>query len=615
MTFKSYIYAGFVGMAFLATGCSSDDFEYTPGEQSSGAFFVDTPSEIELNTAESSVVLKVGRTGVDAPSTIQVASADTSGLFQIPSTVQFNGNELYANLEIKYDPSKIVDGLSYAVNLDVTPATEYGQSKYNVILFTDPWQTIGKCTYVEALINSLYNVGDFTYQVPIQEHKARKGYFRLVGPYSKGVYPFLDDSNYPNKKNYMYINAENPERVYMEEYWTGLTLNSSEGEIIATSRAYNYLIHGNSPDAIANAGWYGTYKDGYITFPKDGFLVTLTSEIENGWYKGDSDGKFMIAMPGYSIADYAATVTYAGRFTAPDETVSLVVDVQLSKDVELAKIAAVLTSDADAAVNGIIDGSVESVELKNTGSDQRVQLPIEGSGRYVIALVYYGEGEPQGSVTTSVEVELGGSKWQDLGDVALTDGWLLPLAGIDPNDNVWYATMQNNVENPALYRVVDMFGGQYPYAGAMVSGTYNIQVNATDPNNVYIEPQSTGSHIFEDGVASITTVNFIYMAQGVTPEQIIEAGFNGTFADNVFRFPGKGNFVSFDDGKNWYKAKNPYDAVMEIEAEPAAQSLSRSMKNQPRMSAGEVKARLAHPVLFQHMSLRSKMVKVDDRKL
>ena len=69
-------------------------------------------------------------------------------------------------------------------------------------------------------------------------------------------------------------------------------------------------------------GFYGTLKDGEITFPVDGILFNMPQHPNgNNWYYANSDGIFSILLPGYVKVDYSAEVQYAGIYTAADESV------------------------------------------------------------------------------------------------------------------------------------------------------------------------------------------------------------------------------------------------------------------------------------------------------
>ena len=92
------------------------------------------------------------------------------------------------------------------------------------------------------------------------------------------------------------------------------------------------------------------------------------------------------------LADYSIDVTYLGRFTNTDDESFAVAEVTFTEDVEYAKVAIVSGAPTNAAINGILDGSIESIEIEESGT---VQLPVESDGTYTIIAISFAGDEAQ----------------------------------------------------------------------------------------------------------------------------------------------------------------------------------------------------------------------------
>lgn len=133
------------------------------------------------------------------------------------------------------------------------------------------------------------------------------------------------------------------------------------------------------------------------------------------------------------------------------------------------------------------------------------------------------------------EIRLNGyesGEWADLGMATYTDGFLGQAYG---EDNLTYQVpVQMNTETEGLYRVVTPYNSNYWPLGD--DNKYNLEIDCSNPEFVTVDLQT----IFSDADGDIQLLNYgMYMTQyqkadkAQTPEQIIEAGLNDTFADNT----------------------------------------------------------------------------------
>lgn len=186
----------------------------------------------------------------------------------------------------------------FAVTLDDDGAYVEGLRAIVYVLQdeADKWETIAdKATYTDGVISSLYSdVDATTHEVVIEKSKDQVGYYRLVNPYDAPYAYASSNVHQVAHKHYIYINATDPERVYVEESPVGFELG--DGEICVTSMAWRYLQAGTAADDVDAANW-GTLKDGVITMP-DSKLAVRETKYENGkWYLGNAGGTFKVQLP------------------------------------------------------------------------------------------------------------------------------------------------------------------------------------------------------------------------------------------------------------------------------------------------------------------------------
>lgn len=157
------------------------------------------------------------------------------------------------------------------------------------------WQTLGEIDYTDYIVSPMYSwISPATYKVAIQSHKSNPGYYRLVNPYGQA---FLSAAGATDKRacthdHYIYVNATDPERVYVEESPIGLDLGF--GPISVIGIAKYFLNYGKDAETIANSGLFGSLKDGRITLPKACILYCEPQYTNHEWLETDPDGSFVI---------------------------------------------------------------------------------------------------------------------------------------------------------------------------------------------------------------------------------------------------------------------------------------------------------------------------------
>ena len=104
------------------------------------------------------------------------------------------------------------------------------------------------------------------------------------------------------------------------------------------------------------------------------------------------------------------------------------------------------------------------------------------------------------------------SGWTSLGNATLQDGWVLPRFGIDQRDaKNWYEVeLQQNDENPNLYRLVDPYKGNCPVKDKNTSKTTGyIQFNVSNPDFVTFDEVDAGFVCGSVGISKMFASNMV----------------------------------------------------------------------------------------------------------
>lgn len=131
-----------------------------------------------------------------------------------------------------------------------------------------------------------------------------------------------------------------------------------------------------------------------------------------------------------------------------------------------------------------------------------------------------------------------GVNWIPLSGKALyTEDYLAGLYGFDPV--TYEVEIHENVGIPGLYRLVDPYGEVFPEHDpeGWTPGIYYMQINASDPEGVYIPKQATGLN-WGNGIFSVySQACYSFLDKGKTLEEAKAKGVCGTLKDGVITFP------------------------------------------------------------------------------
>ena len=383
---KLLYFLAVAGTTMFASSCT-DDLEYTPAGQPSGQqvyFAVDLAETINLEENSSSVTIPVSRVVTDEAASFSIFATEESGLFTIPSTVNFAAGESTANLVITYTYSALTQDQAYSCTLtigDTENTSPYGMTSYEFSLIApSPWTSLGEGTLTDDVITAAFDVENQVFTVEIQESDNTPGMYRIVDPYIDNRYTLRasESGSSSNYSCYLVIDCTNPDAVTIAKQNMGI-LGTDLGD---------FQMESTSP---------GTLVNGVITFPQNGLVLTFSKYP--GDFPANGSGLFKVVLPGASdVAAPAVTVAYKGSFIdAASNKSNAVLDFTLNETATSYKFAVVegnITKDEAAltvTAGKIVDGSLESTEGTASGS---VLYPLAVSGTFtVVAVPFNAEGD------------------------------------------------------------------------------------------------------------------------------------------------------------------------------------------------------------------------------
>lgn len=530
--------------------CSEEQDGYIPAPQEKGAqvyFNSDNASSFTVTDVQNTFELSLGR--VDTAETANydlkvVADEATLPLFNIPGAVAFEEGEAFAKIACTANTTEMEYDKTYTVKVCVAnaqDATLYGLDTLTIsVTCPAPWKSLGMGKFSEGFLGT---AGEY-FDVEILQNELAPNQFRVVEPYAEilgdiAVDKYLEFSILPAGtafKDYV-LDAE---YVVFNDYNMG-QWNSNYAEDI-------YALHPYRFGMTLDLWGYNVVLDyqenglpGEVSLAPYFYLF----ELGGGWNQ-TQETTISILFPGYVKADYSSALEYAGLFTKPDGSIFAVGNLTLGADAAEVK-AIVMPADADAAAvaDAIAAGELEAVDVEAG----RIEVPFNaeelGGNNFQIVAAVLAEGAVKSVASASFEYYGGGANpWQSLGTGFYTDDVILPLF-YNHAPLTYEVEIMEHTENPGLYRIMNPYAKSVHPAGDddyAPEGMY-IEVNATDAEGVYIQPQSLGMD-WGYGEMQLVTNGYRYLeANGF--DVVKGAGYLGKVVDGVITFP---NF-SKEDGK------------------------------------------------------------------
>jgi|GEM_PF-2952131 len=316
MKFNKIIMALLAGSAMVLTTSCNEETEYTPAAPAPLEpyyFTTYTDTYQELVDGKTSFTVYMGRANDKGELTVPFTmTCDVPGAFTAPTSASFADGENTLSFEVNYDLTQLEVNKEYKLNLTIEGIenTPYCYGSLDITAIYVPWRKFDKKgIYRDASVGGLLlGIEDgIQYEVEIEEHPSIDGIYRIVNPYGPESFPYNSEFDYDDSQNYyMVINATNPNRVFVEPFFTGL-VDSEYGEISLES--FSVTLEGqNEPEVIEKAGAYAFLENGIIRYPEGQYLdqtilvdLSLLPSSSGGTfgYIGNKGGMFKVVLPGF----------------------------------------------------------------------------------------------------------------------------------------------------------------------------------------------------------------------------------------------------------------------------------------------------------------------------
>lgn len=535
-------------VAFAISSCTSD-YDYTGAPKVANEVYFSNAqqSKIELSKSNSSFVITLHRVKTEGEQTVLLKyTADEGSIFSVPNHVTFADGKAEAPITITYNPENLQYGTYNGGTISVASEdcdTTYGIGSFTFKAGATEWMDITSNKSMGAFrddaISSLLGIDPPTFDVKIQKSVVEEGKYRILNPYKAWAdeYAEKNEATYDDADHYWIINATDPDYVYVEPCETGVDLGI--GAVTATSFVANYLSQGVTLDKIkaAKPELFGKLEKGVITMPAKSLLLIMGDKM----YYGGINGLFSVALPGNVIANYSVEAAYKGRFTDANDNDFAQVTMTLSNDVAKVKYALVpASSDLNATVSGIVDGSVASQEVSASGD---VQVPFDETGKYVLVMVMYNAND-EAVGSDVLNLSLKSSKdaaevWNDVAAGTVTIGvksYGSILFQKDPGvlmgePVVTEGVLSQSGSDPTKFRITPFAVEKAP-----------LEFTVAEDGSITVETQETGLAL-QDGTAFLVTDIVTYF---------------GADTDNGKLFASKGFLSKYDSSKKLYTFFNIY---------------------------------------------------------
>lgn len=335
-------------LPFLAS-CVQDLVEKgEPENDSYGVYFgtlTAAQKSVEFDPAEKAeLTFTAFRTVEDDDITVPVvvsatgAEKDASSLFTA-SAVKFNDGQKETTFTVSFPEAEL--GVTYSVSVsckDEKYVKIYSQTPTSVSFNVTrvKWNLVKGPngeeygSWKDDILSSLFNlpvlfpVND---KIQIYERDDKKGFYRIPNVYNPYMVAKFFGGQYSEKEIeesctpglYAYIDATNPDKVWLPEQESGVVI-SNDGYI-----TYATLCPENG---FSGSGSYGTMTNGVIKFPQKSVLVDFS--VAGGWYYANTSGNLVIVMPGCKDNDYSLSI-------ATDLSENGVTPVEIEMGADLAK--------------------------------------------------------------------------------------------------------------------------------------------------------------------------------------------------------------------------------------------------------------------------------------
>ena len=618
----------------LTLGSCTEEYEYSGAKAEGQQVYFSNAlgSTLNLSDTESSYALTLNRVDTSEELTVNLTLSDESGIYSIPSSVTFAQGDSAVQFNLSYDPAKLEYDVFNSVTIAIADAdytTPYGNSSYTFSAGTPlPYVSIGVGRFADNYLVSGYA------EVEIMQNQNNPNEFRIMHPYDE-IAEFLGSTDgggmptYPDQyPEYLQVYVLQPG----DQYPNG-TAVTGEGMVYFDEASVGVDIFGLGypaeiwhPSLLSVGGVPGDVTHNLVTEWQDNGLpgqiqlapFYIVPQTMQGNSQASNDDVVVITFPGFDPKDYTVEVSYLGAFSSADGDSYAMGNVTLGEDIEEAKVAVVEGNDVNAALAQVVSGAVETVTVTESGE---VRVPCKYSGACTMVAIGYAEGEMQAYDAATFDFVLGPSQWTSIGTGLYTDyilcNFLTDKTTGEPEPAIEYpVTVQESNTTPGVYRLlspydpeVNPYGGYFDYDS---SSSYNIIINASDPDAVYMQMQPTGISAGQNGEVYILSNGGYEIDLGGSFDDLKAKGMlKGSLKDGIITFDADELlFALTGTGKIYYAAEGA-TPILKLPSATSSQAIAKAAKTRSNTRM-VVKS---NPKLSKSSSLKAKKKSVAKRKI
>lgn len=552
--------------------------------------FVELSTTKELDPSDpTSYTLHMSRRNTSGAITVPITiTSGADSIFTISDAVFADGDSI-VEFTLSFPNAEV--GTKYTVNFGVndpkftSPYSDAASASFAVTrvkwnpagyVMDNGEKKEGWAMYTEDIVSSYFSIDHFSYPVRLQERADQPGMFRLVNPYNE-KWPYASYAD-GSKEYYIVIDATDPDNVFLSNGGLvdlGVTINSKDFQFFGFTDYYAQRtgVDLSNKDQLAKfkedyAQYFGKYENGKITFPASSFLMVVGGE---GYYYANSNGEFCVVIdPSKDLYEYTVEndfdweEVFTGDFASgklgtkseatlykgvPADTTTEEMKAAFERFIEAYGTPYILAAPYAEDYNiyfAVKDGRIQVLpdyELQETGIDAlaepvfaRLNAGQSSWSEKVVSLNLTFTNEDESIEYGTTDEVLSNITWTSLGTTQFTDVFLAPIFGMSAPSYEVEVTEREDM--PGLYRVMNPYSNTvYPYAedDCAEDGMF-IEINATDPEGVYITQQELG---FDWGYGAMAIVSYgaYMMSRGNAFADLKGAGYLGTLKDGVITLP------------------------------------------------------------------------------
>ena len=270
----------------------------------------------------------------------------------------------------------------------------------------------------------------------------------------------------------------------------------------------------------------------YVAATDDSYAVDYTVEVT------DTPARYSKM---YGTHNSFSFLVYGGN-----ELTDLKIGVYTTADVETYGLDAVV-ADLRSGDNSVSEETLALVNSLVGYNDLMTGLKPETSYTFVV----WGTNGMQTKVFTETYVtEPNPEVFKSLGMATFTDA--LVGAWFGEPEVSYKVEIEESVDNPGKYRLVNPYGEAYPYnepGDWDAANTYYLTIDATNPDAVNIVSDNLGLDWGYGMMWTMSTADYYILTGQATAEQLLSLGYYGKLADGVITFGPKTILIG-DDGNS-----------------------------------------------------------------